>query len=131
MAIRSKALSSYKSQGKVYDLKAIFNHLNYSYFDNRLMTPRIGWSKKHSYSRLGFYDPRRDLLVISRIFDSRNVPAQIIHYLMYHEMLHILFPTIEDNGRRNVHSREFRSHERQYPEFEYIQQWLRKNIRKL
>lgn len=130
-SIRAKTLLSYESQGEVYNLKEIYNQLNQSYFDNRVKMPRIGWSKKRSYSRLGFYDPRRDLLVISRIFDSSKVPQIIIYYLMYHEMLHIVFPTKEHNGRRNVHSKEFRSRERQYPEFKYIQQWLKKNIRRL
>lgn len=129
--ISSKPLMSYKSQGEVYNLKVIFCQLNQRYFDNQVKLPRIGWSKNHSYSRLGFYDPRRNLLVISRIFDSNKVPRIIIDYLMYHEMLHIVFPTKETNGRRNVHSKEFRSHERQYPEFKHIQQWLKKNIRKL
>lgn len=129
--IRSNPLLSYQSQGEVYDLRGIFNLLNKRYFDNGVKTPVIGWSKNRSYSRLGFYHPRRDLLVISRIFDSSKVPQIIIQYLMYHEMLHIVFPTKDCNGRRSVHAKEFRNHERQFPEFKQIQQWLKKNIRRL
>jgi predicted metal-dependent hydrolase len=124
-------LDFYKAQGKVYDLLKIFKQLNELYFSNSLKPPVLGWSRNKSYRRLGFYDQERNLLVVSRNFDQKNVPEDIIRYLVYHEMLHMQYPSIQKNGRRIVHSRQFRETEKQYPQYEDIQKWLNRNVRKL
>ena len=122
---------SYDPDGEYYDLTRIFKRINERYFDNSIEISLLGWSRNRSYSRLGFYDKRRNLIVISRIFDSRSVPENIIEYLMYHEMLHIQIPEITVNGRRQVHSREFRESEDQFPEIDDIRKWLKKNVSRL
>jgi predicted metal-dependent hydrolase len=124
-------LDVYKAKGKVYDLSKIFHQLNQLYFSNGIKPPVIGWSRKKSYRRLGFYDQERNLLVVSRNFDQKNVPEDIIRYLVYHEMLHMQYPSIQKNGRRIVHSRQFRETEKQFPQYEEIQDWLKLNLRKL
>ena len=96
-----------------------------------LKVPTLGWSRNKSYWRLGFYDAERNLLVVSRIFDQSRVPEEILRYLVYHEMLHIFFPTERKNGRRIIHSPEFRETERRYPEYQEIQDWLKIYVRKL
>ncbi len=124
-------MDSYKAGGRFYDLSRIFQQLNELYFSNGLKTPVLGWSRMKSYKRLGFYDKERNLLVISRIFDQRGVPENIIRYLVYHEMLHIKYPTIQKNGRRIIHSKQFRHTEKQFPQYDKIQDWLKSNLRKL
>jgi predicted metal-dependent hydrolase len=93
--------------------------------------PTLGWSRKKSYWRLGFYDQDRNLLVISRVFDQRGIPEEIVRYLVYHEMLHIHFPSERKNGRRIIHSPEFRRIEKIFPAYQDIQNWLKSNLRKL
>ena len=124
-------LDAYKSEGHVFNLVEIFNQMNDRYFGNTLQMPTLGWSRKNSYWRLGFYDQERNLLVISRVFDQRGVPEEIVRYLVYHEMLHIHFPTERKNGRRIIHSPEFRRVEKQFPAYKDIQNWLKSNLRKL
>jgi predicted metal-dependent hydrolase len=124
-------LDSYTAKGHIYDLSEIFETLNKSYFKDSLRNPTIGWSRKKSYWRLGFYDKERNLLVISRVFDHPKVPIIVVKYLVYHEMLHIFFPSERKNGRRVIHSSRFRETERQFPEYEEIQDWLKLNLRKL
>ncbi len=124
-------LNAYTAKGKIFDLTKIFNQLNASYFRNNLKIPVLGWSRKNSYWRLGFYDKERDLLVISRVFDQSTVPEDIVRYLVYHEMLHIYFPTERKNGRRIIHPPAFRKTEKQFPGYQDIQNWLKSNLRKL
>ena len=121
--------SKYKAKGRYYDLNEIFQVLNRQYFNNQLQSPILGWSLQKSYRRLGFFSSERNLLVISRIFDSASVPRAIVEYLMYHEMLHLHFPTQMQNGRRYIHHAQFRKCERQFPGYTEIQNWLRKNNR--
>jgi predicted metal-dependent hydrolase len=130
-AKKHNRLDSYKTKGRIYDLSNIFDQLNEIYFSNLLKKPVLGWSRKKSYWRLGFYDKERNLLVISRVFDHPKVPDKIVHYLVYHEMLHIHIPTERRNGRRIIHSAEFRETEKQFPEYQSIQDWLKVNLKKL
>jgi predicted metal-dependent hydrolase len=122
---------SYSGKGRKYDLSSIFDQLNQIYFSNNLQMPVLGWSKKKSFWRLGFYDKERNLLVISRVFDQAGVPEKVVRYLVFHEMLHIYFPAQRKNGRRIIHSRKFRETEKQFPEYEEIQGWINRNLKKL
>ena len=122
---------NYKPQGIAFNLRDIFNALNNTYFNNRLQVKNIGWSTRKSYRRLGFYNEERDLLVVSKIFDSNRVPEEIIYYLVYHEMLHVLLPIRNTNGRRIIHSKKFRELEKQYPDYKKINKWIESNLLKL
>ena len=128
---RHRSLESYNANGKVFDLKSVFSQLNMNYFEKPLALPILGWSKMKSYRRLGFYDEKRNLLVISRIFDAPGVPEEIVYYLVYHEMLHIYYPSEKKNGRRIVHTAAFKKAEKRFPEYENIQTWLKRNLSKL
>lgn len=124
---RKKSIpKGYHAQGKYFNLQKVFDNLNQLYFNNKLSVKYLGWSKNKSYTRLGYYDRERDLLVISRIFDSKKVPCEIIEYLLYHEMLHIQIPTQKINGRRRIHPPEFKKLEKEFPEYSQIQNWIGK-----
>jgi predicted metal-dependent hydrolase len=41
-----------------------------------------------------------------------------VEYVVYHEMLHMRFPTARNGHRRVVHSAEFRQAEKQFPKYE-------------
>ncbi len=121
----------YTARGVYFDLEEIFDRLNRMYFQAQLERPVLGWSLRKAYRRLGFYNKEKNLLVISRIFDSAKTPLYVVEYLMYHEMLHIAIPTVHANGRRKIHSRHFRLKERQFPDYDRVQKWLDKNLKKL
>ena len=129
--INHTAVVNYRAKGKVYDLREIFDQINVSNFDNELEVEIVGWSKRKSYTRLGFYDPRRNLLVISQIFDTARVPKEVVRYLVFHEMLHIKIPGRTAKGVKKVHTKEFRYAERRYPNYTGIQEWIKKNLKRL
>ena len=121
----------YTAKGDYFDLEDVFTRINHLYFGGELPKPVLGWSLKKAYTRLGFYCAERNLLVISRIFDSRKTPPNVLEYLMYHEMLHIRFPVKTINGRRQIHGKEFRKIEQTFPEFKKIQNWIKKKRHRL
>ena len=124
---RKKSIpKGYYQQGNYYNLKEIFVRLNDLYFANKLSVKHLGWSKNKSYTRLGYYDRERDLLVISKIFDSKRVPENVVEYLLYHEMLHIYIPTTTVKGRRKIHSPAFQQLEQKYPDYPKIQNWIKR-----
>ena len=116
----------YTPVGSYFNLTEIFQRLNRDYFNGQLGEPQLGWSLKPAYSRLGFYDASRNLLVISQIFDSRKTEPSVLDFLVYHEMLHIFFPTESINGRRKIHPPEFKIKEQEFPAYEKIQSWIHK-----
>ncbi|HHE55002.1 MAG TPA: M48 family peptidase [Caldithrix abyssi] len=102
-----------------------------TYFANQLKKPILGWSLRKSYRRLGFYSKEKNLLVISRILDSKKVPPEVVKFLLYHEMLHMAIPVQKVNGRRQIHPPVFKQREKQFPNYQSIQKWLKKNLVKL
>jgi predicted metal-dependent hydrolase len=74
---------------------------------------------------LGHFDPSHNAIIISRIFDRDEVPAEALDYVMFHEMLHLRHP-VEHNGvARRVHTREFREAEKKFPGFQQARELLK------
>ncbi len=131
-AAKRRISPKYTSEGTYFNLKQIFDDLNRKYFNANLPMPILGWSLRPSYTRLGFYDRERNLLVISRIFDHKKTPRETVEFLMYHEMLHIHLPARKGSGgRRQVHTAEFKRLERQFPNYEKIEKWIKRKRHRL
>jgi hypothetical protein len=105
-------------RGKVHDLDALFAELNERFFDAGLRKPALGWSPGKSRQMLGHYDSAHDTIVISRVFDQPDVPRYLLEYVLYHEMLHVKYPTEMRRQRRCVHTPAFKAEERLFPRFE-------------
>ena len=112
-------------RGKTYNLEAIFEDLNVRFFYGLLARPPIAWSRHCSRTRLGHYDPARNTIVVSRVFDDRRVPRYAVEYILYHEMLHLRHPVKLRGSRRSVHSHEFQAEERRFPQLDRAKQFLR------
>jgi len=121
----------YHSQGAHFDLQEIFDRVNALYFSSSVKKPLLGWSLQKAYTRLGFYSAEKNLLVISRIFDSPKTPPEVLDYMMFHEMLHIALPVEKINGRRRIHTAEFKNKEAAFPGYARIQKWIKRNRFKL
>jgi len=104
-------------RGRHHNLEAIFAELNQKYFHGRLPPTRTGWSRRRSRGTLGHYDDAHRTIVITRWFDSRRVARELVEYVMFHEMLHIQFPTERQGHRRVMHSAEFRKAEKRFPKY--------------
>ena len=103
------------SRGHFYDLDAIFEKLNTRFFHGLMARPRMSWSQTKTRRILGHYDPAHNAIIISRIFDHFGVPAYVLEYIVYHEMLHLKHPVRLRGSRRCVHSAEFQAEERLFP----------------
>lgn len=111
--------------GRCFDLREIFTRVNQDLFQGRLSWPRLSWSARESRRRLGFFDICADMVVISRTLDHPDVPAQVVEFIMYHELLHRVLPIERKNGRRQFHSPHFRSLEKNFPEYEAVIDWIK------
>ena len=112
-------------RGRVYDLEAIFETLNTKYFHGLLARPNMTWSRDHARNSLGHYDPAHNAIVVSRVFDSPQVPRYAVEYIVYHEMLHLNHPVKLRGSRRCVHPAEFAAEERLFSHLEEAKRFLK------
>ncbi len=114
------------AQGEVHNLEEIFESLNQTHFGGMMVRPSLGWSHVRSRTRLGHFDPSHGMIIISRLFDDPKAPKLALEYVMYHEMLHLHYPVLHTGTRRCVHSKDFKAHEKQFPQFEEAKKLLKK-----
>ena len=101
--------------GKVYDLCSLFEELNQEFFDGLMARPQLGWSLRCSTTTLGHYDPSHHVIVLSSALDHKDAPEAAVRYVLFHEMLHLRYPTVHRGARRCVHTKDFKTAERSYP----------------
>jgi predicted metal-dependent hydrolase len=103
------------ARGHFYDLDEVFEKLNARFFHGLMARPRMSWSQLRTRRILGHYDPAHNAIIISRVFDHFAVPAYVLEYIVYHEMLHLKHPVRLRGSRRCVHSAEFQAEEKLFP----------------
>ncbi len=121
--------------GQVLDLRTLRDELNARFFDQQLEVG-ITWGRSVSRHRrrgrwsvrLGTYSDRDRLVRIHRCLDSSDVPRYVVESVVYHEMLHAAVPPVEKNGRRRIHTREFRRRERLFSHHDKAERWLARHL---
>jgi hypothetical protein len=120
-------------RGRVHDLGEIFDRLNSEHFGGSL-DARIGWGRRlrggrrHSI-KMGVYLHDQKLIRIHPALDDERVPRYFVELVVFHEMLHqAVPPTTSRDGRRIVHGREFRAHEKRFPGYERARAWEKQNL---
>lgn len=122
--------SKLHTQGRIYNLKDIYDEINDEYFKSKLQLT-ITWFGKPSQktkSRLtfGLYHDQLKLIKINRILDSLKVPDYVISYVIFHEMLHHVCPSyVDEKGMHRVHNQEFKTKEKRFKYFDLAQNWIK------
>jgi len=126
---RERGRKSYREpQGVAYDLEQVFAAVNERYFNGLMAAPALGWSVRPSRTILGHYDPCHHVIVLSSALDSLDAPEIAVHFVMFHEMLHLRYPTENRRLRRCVHTPEFKRAERQFHEYAKAKQELNRFV---
>lgn len=113
-------------KGQAYDLAEIFADLNQRYFNGLMACPQLGWSRTRNKRLLGHFDPNHNAIIISKVFDHAKVERLALEFVMYHEMLHLRFPTEYRGGRRCIHSKEFKKCEREFDKWKEASELLKR-----
>lgn len=131
-ARRASALST---RGKCFDLAEVFGRLNTLYFQDTIRA-RIGWGRharrgRRKSIRLGVYDHRAREIRVHPALDRPDVPLFFVEYIVFHEMLHQVFPSARDSGRHVHHPRAFRDRERAFPRYAAALAWEKEHLHAL
>lgn len=109
-------------------LEAAFNRVNEKYLYGMIEKPNLQWGSS-SIRKLGSYDYQSDEITISAIF--KETPAELLDYVMYHEMLHKKHKFHHTKtGRSYHHTAKFRKDEKAFPNSKQIEKELTKICRK-
>lgn len=123
------------ARGRAYDLQELFEVLNDRYFQGGIQAD-IGWGRfgarrRRKSIRLGVYDHQTREIRIHPALDRPEVPRYFVEFIVFHEMLHQLFPSANDVGRRIHHPRAFRDREKAFPHYDAAIAWEKQNLRVL
>ena len=111
-----------RAVGARYDLRDLHRDVNDAYFQGRSQA-HVTWGrplrkKAPRHLNFGTYDSKINVITISRRLNDPDIPRYMVEFIMYHEILHELLGVQEKpSGRRDVHSKEFRRLERQFPHY--------------
>jgi hypothetical protein len=86
----------------------------------------MGWSLRVSRSTLGHYDPAHHAVVISSLLDSAEASYLIVSYVLFHELLHTVYPAESRTARRCVHTAEFKAAEKRFDDYDEARAALKK-----
>jgi len=112
------------ARGAFHDLQVSFDRVNVQYFGGLMPRPRLTWSRQITSCKFGHYDALRDALMISATLDSAEVPAFVVDFVVYHELLHKKHGIQWQNGRRAVHTPAFRAEERHFHKYAEADEWI-------
>jgi hypothetical protein len=113
-------------RGKCYNLDELFDKINREYFASSLVKPRLIWSQINTYRKFGHYEPARDRVMITLTLDDARIPDFVVEFILYHELLHKFHGATWVNGRRMVHTPEFRRDERKFKLYKEAEESLKK-----
>lgn len=124
-----------EARGTVFDLAEIFERMNTQHFQGAIRAA-IGWGRnstkrRRKSIRLGVYDHRAREIRVHPALDRDDVPLFFLEYIVFHEMLHQVFPSARDTGRHVHHPRAFRDRERAFPRYAAAMAWEKANLNAL
>lgn len=119
-------------QGKVYQLKEIYEEINKKYFDQQLdlSITWYGQPRRAARTRITFgqYVSGLRLIKIHRMLDDSFFPDYFVSFVVYHEMLHCVIPgAVDRRGRFCFHGRDFKQKERAFEQYAEASLWEKKN----
>ncbi len=112
------------TRGRAHDLDTSFERVNRAYFAGKIPKPRLTWSRTLAASKFGHYQPATDTVMLVASLDDPLVSSDAVDFVMYHELLHKKHGATIVNGRRLVHTGEFRADERRFARYDEVKRQL-------
>jgi hypothetical protein len=108
--------------GAFHDLAASFDRVNAKYFAGAMPPPRLTWSRSFTGRKFGHYDWILDTVMVSRTLDAQDVPAFVVDFIMYHELLHKKHGLRWVEGRGYAHTADFQRDERRFEQHQQAEE---------
>ncbi len=124
-----------RTDGEHFDLAALLVDVRQRLAESQdLQDIQITWGRKGSGKRsirFGSYNFDLRLIRIHPSLDAAWVPKYFVEFVIYHELLHALFPPDPDAKRRVLHPPEFREREQCFERYDDAMAWEEANLKRL
>ena len=127
-----------RTRGRAHDLVEILGRVNDEYFGSSVTEVLIAWGRRsrprgdhRTAIKLGSYSAAERLIRVHPALDQEWVPRYFVAYIVFHELLHHLFPGELRRGRLVLHSAEFLRREAEFRQYDRALEWERKHLRRL
>jgi len=110
-------VSDGQPEGRVFDLRDVFDTVNREHFGGEMPSPRLRWGTRMTFRKFGHYCFQKEEVMLSASLDSQRVPRFVVEFVMYHELLHRKHGHRSAGSRRMYHTREFRADEKRFPRY--------------
>lgn len=124
-----------QTRGRHYNLNVMLKRVKAEY-GLKLPGVKIGWARPAAKSRnrrsikFGSWYSKSRTVRIHPALDDPTVPEFFVEYIIYHELLHALFPPESGpEGRRQVHNPEFQRFERKFKRYQEARYFEREYVR--
>ena len=108
------------SREPYYDIKQLSDEVVAEMFGGEYSgISSISWTRKAYRSYFGIFYEDDNSIIINCVLNSKDVPKEVVKFVIYHELLH-----------RDIHchNAEFRRRERLYPGYEELEHFLYDNM---
>jgi len=133
-SLKSRAVrkTPLRTEGVCHCLATLYDKVNTEYFQGEI-SAAITWGRRLAGRRarrvtLGSYCRDSRTIRINPLLDRKGVPRFFLEFIIYHEMLHAALGTVVANGRRRVHTSEFRRREKQFSAYGQAVTWEREHL---
>lgn len=122
-------------EGRVHDLKEIYDELNRAYFRGRLECA-VTWGKarrglRRRSIKMGGYSYDYPLIRIHPSLDRPFVPRHFVAAVLHHEMCHAYLHSVEGHDAGYRHDRRFKDLEEQFEDLDRANEWQDENLERL
>lgn len=126
------------TKGRHHDLLAIFQEVNERYFQGSV-SALVTWGRRavrdkrkpRRAIKLGSYNGHERIIRIHPALDRAWVPRYFVAFVVFHEMLHHVYPAAREGGRRVLHPPELVEHEREFRYYQRAIDWEARHIARL
>ena len=117
-------------RGEHFDLKRLLARVDRAFFgeDRPFALPRVGWSPLDAHNAWAIYVLKDDRILIEKSLDTEGTPAFVIEYLLLHEMLHLVHPPDDAEGKQEWHTRDFEAEIARFKRGEDAEKWLDRRL---
>lgn len=109
-----------------FDLYKTWENLTFQYFpeNSELLSYKIRWSKRPQKRVLASCNIEKRIVTVA---PAMQLPESHIHLeaLIYHELCHAVAGISIKNGRRDIHSKSFKSLEALHPGIKDLDKWIK------
>lgn len=122
---------SLDTEGKVHDLKRIYQEVNQEYFSSDLNLSITWYGQSHKrngrHMVYGLYNDETKLVKIHRLLDRKQCPEFYLAFVVYHEMLHAVHRPEQRKVKSCIHTPAFRKAEQFFKYYPQAIAWEKKS----